>query len=61
MSETKGKWLDDNNRPKSQIFICSECKGIAYFPQLNHNKDGQTRKCGYKFCPNCSKPMEVRG
>ena len=58
-TETKGKWLDDNNRPMSERFICSKCNDIAYYPQF-HKKTGTIRKCLYVFCPNCGKPMEVR-
>ena len=58
-TERKGKWLDDNTRPMSERFICSECLRIAYYPQF-HKEKGKVRKCLYQFCPNCQMPMEVR-
>lgn len=52
-----GKWVEDNDRPKSMIFRCSECNGIAYYPQ-NFRKVKREKKCRYPFCPNCGAEME---
>lgn len=54
------RWIDDNHRPKSWQFICSECGEIAYYPQGNHEKYPSGKKCGYKYCPNCGVKMADR-
>lgn len=49
-----GHWLKANSRPRSWVYICSECGLPAYFPNPKH-----FHSCGYKFCPNCGVPMET--
>ena len=51
----RGEWIEENRRPKSMMFYCSECHRTAYDPQNHH--DGQKR-CRYRFCPNCGAEME---
>lgn len=53
--KSQGKWIPENNRRKSQIFICSECSGIVYYPQ-NH-RDNEPKRCGYDYCPYCRADM----
>lgn len=44
-----GRWMRENNRVKSYIRICSECRKIAYFCGTG---------CSYKYCPNCGAIMD---
>lgn len=53
-AERKGEWYPENVRPKSSIFLCTNCGGKAYFPQNHH---GGEKKCGYDFCPHCGARM----
>ena len=53
--KSQGKWIPENDRRKSQIFICSECRGIVYYPQ-NH-RDNEPKRCGYDYCPYCRTDM----
>ena len=54
-----GEWGEENTRPKSQIFICSECGGKAYFPQA-FRRIKPRKECRYQYCPNCGAKMEVQ-
>ena len=51
----RGKWIEENRRPKSMMFYCSECHRTAYDPQNHH---GGRKRCRYAFCPNCGARME---
>lgn len=51
-------WLEENRRPKSEIFVCSACGGTAYYPQPTRDKTWQ-KHCHYKYCPNCGAKMGV--
>ena len=51
------QWLNDNRRPKSQRFICSECSEVAYYPQNHHSRDKE-RIIPYRFCPWCGAKMD---
>lgn len=57
--EQKGKWIEENTRPKSFIFTCSECGRNAYdMPQTG--KKGFVKKvCRLEYCPHCGTKMEV--
>lgn len=46
----KAEWIEENRRPKSMMFYCSECHRTAYDPQNHH---GGQKRCRYRFCPNC--------
>ena len=48
------EWCPENVRPKSSIFLCTNCGGRAYYPQNHH---GGEKKCGYDFCPHCGARM----
>ena len=50
--EPVGHWRKANDRPRSWVYICSECGLPAYFPNPKH-----FHSCGYKFCPNCGVKM----
>ena len=51
----EAEWYPENIRPKSSIFLCTNCGGRAYYPQNHH---GDEKKCRYEFCPNCGAKME---
>ena len=50
----RGEWIEENSRPKSMMFYCSECHRTAYDPQNHH---GGQKRCRYAFCPNCGADM----
>lgn len=50
----RGEWIEENRRPKSMMFYCSECHRTAYDPQNHH---GGQKRCRYAFCPNCGADM----
>ena len=50
--EPVGHWRKANDRPRSWVYICSECGETAYFPNPTH-----FHSCGYKYCPNCGVKM----
>ena len=50
--EPVGHWRKANDRPRSWVYICSECGETAYFPNPKH-----FHSCRYKFCPNCGVKM----
>ena len=52
-----GRWIEENRRPKSSQFYCSECHRIAYDIQPNRVK-GWVKRCRYAFCPNCGAKMD---
>ena len=54
LERKKGEWLEENRRPKSMMFYCSECHRTAYDPQNHH---GGQKRCRYAFCPNCGADM----
>lgn len=49
-----GRFLPGNSRPRTWQFKCSNCGGIAYFPQPKYFSKG----CGYRYCPNCGAKMD---
>ena len=53
-------WIEDNNRPSSTLFKCSKCDCTAYYytgVNSKTRKNGVTKVCKYKFCPNCGADM----
>lgn len=52
-----GRWLRENARPRSSIFLCSVCKAKAYFIVGNHKRTPPA-SISYKFCPNCGARMD---
>lgn len=55
-----GEWIEENRRPRSSQFVCSECHRTAYDPQPTRDKAWRKR-CRYAYCPNCgAKMMEVQ-
>ena len=55
----RGKWIEENRRPRSSQFVCSECHRTAYDPQPTRDKAWRKR-CRYAYCPNCGAKMEVQ-
>lgn len=53
-----GKWTPKENRPKQEVFICSECGGWAYSPWIGSRKTPKPNKCKYSYCPNCGAEMD---
>lgn len=51
-----GAWYEDNRRPKSSKFICSQCEKVCWYPQT-----GKEKMCGYKYCPWCGAFMDMKG
>ena len=56
----RGEWIEENRRPRSSQFVCSECHRTAYDPQPTRDKAWRKR-CRYAYCPNCGEKMEVHG
>lgn len=55
----RGEWIEENRRPRSSQFVCSECHRTAYDPQPTRDKAWRKR-CRYAYCPNCGAKMEVQ-
>ena len=56
----RGEWIEENRRPRSSQFVCSECHRTAYGPQPTRDKAWRKR-CRYAYCPNCgAKMMEAQ-
>ena len=55
----RGEWVEENRRPRSSQFVCSECHRTAYDPQPTRDKAWKKR-CRYAYCPNCGAKMEVQ-
>lgn len=55
----RGEWDEENRRPRSSQFVCSECHRTAYDPQPTRDKTWRKR-CRYAYCPNCGAKMEVQ-
>ena len=53
----KGKWIAKEDRPKQEVFICSECGGWAYSPWIGSRKNPKPNRCKYNYCPNCGADM----
>ena len=52
----RGEWVEENRRPRSSQFVCSECHRTAYDPQPTRDKAWRKR-CRYAYCPNCGSLM----
>jgi len=57
-------WIEENKRPKSYMWVCSECGSTAYdMPMCS--KKGYVKICSLAYCPHCGAKMvgeqEVRG
>ncbi len=57
MGPKRGEWVEENRRPRSSQFVCSECHRTAYDPQPTRDKAWRKR-CRYAYCPNCGAKME---
>lgn len=53
----QGYWKEENTRPRSSQFICSECGERAYYVQPTTSKTWK-KFCPYKYCPNCGAIMD---
>jgi NADH pyrophosphatase NudC (nudix superfamily) len=54
-----GEWVEANTRPRSAQFYCSVCHRTCYDIQPTRDK-AWTKRCRYKFCPNCGAKMEMQ-
>lgn len=52
-----GRWIEENRRPKSSQFYCSECHRTAYDIQPTR-AEGWVKRCRYAYCPNCGAKMD---
>lgn len=52
----RGEWVEENRRPRSSQFVCSECHRTAYDQQPTRDKAWRKR-CRYAYCPNCGAKM----
>ena len=52
----RGEWIEENRRPRSSQFVCSECHRTAYDPQPTRDK-AYRKRCRYAYCPNCGAKM----
>lgn len=52
-----GRWIPRYDRPKQEVFICSECGGFAYSRWTGSRKTPKKNWCKYRFCPNCGADM----
>ena len=58
-NEVMGRWIEENPRPKSFMFICSACGQTAYdTPRVNKKYD-QKKICRLAYCPHCGTKMEL--
>ena len=57
MSEEKlPHWIEENKRPKSYMWVCSECGSTAYdMPMCS--KKGYVKICSLSYCPHCGAKM----
>ena len=57
MSEEKlPHWIEENKRPKSYMWVCSECGSTAYdMPMCS--KKGYVKTCSLAYCPHCGAKM----
>ena len=55
----RGEWIEENRRPRSSQFVCSECHRTAYDPQPTRDKAWRKR-CRYAYCPNCGADMRAK-
>ena len=56
MPIVRGKWIPENDRPKSTKFICSVCKKVNYCQQSGRAKKAV---CDLKFCAHCGAVNEM--
>ena len=52
----KPHWIAENKRPKSFMWICSECKSTVYDMPMCSKKHYK-KMCMYKYCPYCGVKM----
>lgn len=53
-----GVWMEENRRPRSAMFYCSECHRTAYDIQPTRDKTW-VKRCRYAYCPNCGARMDA--
>lgn len=57
MSEEKlPHWIEENKRPKSYMWVCSECGRIAYDMPM-YSKKRYVKICSLAYCPHCGAKM----
>ena len=57
-AKPKPHWIEENTRPKSFKWICSECGSTVYdMPMCN--KKNYKKMCLYQYCPYCGVRMDL--
>ncbi len=57
MSEEKlPHWIEENKRPKSYMWVCSECGRTAYDMPM-YQKKRYVKICSLAYCPHCGAKM----
>ena len=57
MSEEKlPQWIEENKRPKSYMWVCSECGRTAYDMPM-YSKKRYVKICSLAYCPHCGAKM----
>ena len=57
MSEEKlPHWIEENIRPKSYMWVCSECGRTAYDMPM-YSKKRYVKICSLAYCPHCGVKM----
>lgn len=54
------KWIPENNRPSSTMFICPHCDKKVYYlhgASAKSHDNGKHKECLYKICPWCGEPV----
>lgn len=52
------KWIPENSRERSFMFLCSSCGKKVYAKPQGAPKYGGVKKCDYKYCPYCGEKAE---
>lgn len=49
-------WIEENIRPKSYMWVCSECGRTAYDMPM-YSKKRYVKICSLAYCPHCGAKM----
>lgn len=53
-----GRWIAENKRIKSTMYICSACSKIAYDTPCGSAKHISKKQCKLRYCPHCGTKMD---